>query len=97
MKFLKKLHKFDLLILDDFGLHAFDNQSRQALMDIIEDRHDRASTIFTSQIPVVNWYYTIGEWTIVDAILDRLVYSSHRIEPTVESLRKGKNLKDKIY
>ena len=62
-------------------------------MDIIEDRHDRASTIVTSQIPVSNWHDTIGEGTIADAILDRLVYSSHRIELTGESLRKGKKLK----
>jgi DNA replication protein DnaC len=93
IKFLKKLHSFDLLILDDFGLHAFDNQSRQALMDIIEDRHDRVSTLVTSQIPVANWHETIGEGTIADAILDRLVYSSHRIELSGESLRKRKKLK----
>ena len=62
-------------------------------MDIIEDRHDRASTLVTSQIPVASWHETIGEGTIADAILDRLVYSSHRIELSGESLRKRKKLK----
>lgn len=93
IKLLKRLHSFELLILDDFGLHAFDNQSRQALMDIIEDRHDRVATLVTSQIPVAKWHETIGEGTIADAILDRLVYSSHRIELSGESLRKRKKLK----
>lgn len=90
---LKKLHSFELLILDDFGLHVFDNQSRQALMDSIEDRHDRVSTLVTSQLPVDKWHETIDEGTIADAILERLVYSSHRIELSGESLPKGKKLK----
>lgn len=91
-KLLKKLQSFDVFIIDDFGLHAFDNNSRQALMDIIENRYDRASTIITSQIPVSAWHETIGEGTIADAILDRLVYSSHRIDLNGESLRKNKKL-----
>jgi DNA replication protein DnaC len=93
IKLLKKLQQPDLLIIDDFGLHPFDQNTRQALMDIIEDRYDRVSTIITSQIPVSNWHETIGEGTIADAILDRLVYSSHRIELSGESLRKNKLLK----
>jgi DNA replication protein DnaC len=86
---LKKLSKNNLLILDDFGLQAFDNHAREALMDIIDDRHTQSSTIVSSQIPVSAWYDIIGEGTIADAILDRLVNSSHRIDLKGESLRKG--------
>lgn len=87
-KELKKLTKYDVLILDDFGLQAFDNHAREALMDIIEDRFNTATTIVSAQIPVSAQYDTIGEGTIVDAILDRLVNSSHRIDLKGESLRK---------
>lgn len=93
IKLLKKMQRAQLLIIDDFGLHPFDNHSRGALMDIIEDRYDRVSTIITSQIPVSSWHEAIGEGTIADAILDRLVHSSHRIELQGESLRKSKKLK----
>lgn len=86
---LKKLLKIDLLILDDFGLQAFDNHAREALMDIIDDRFNHKSTIVASQIPVSAWYDIIGEGTIADAILDRIVNSSHRIDLKGESLRKG--------
>jgi len=88
-KELKKLMKLDLLILDDFGLQAFDIHAREALMDIIEDRFSNHSTIVSSQIPVSTWYDIIGEGTIADAILDRLVNSSHRIDLKGESLRKS--------
>lgn len=88
-KELKKITKVDLLILDDFGLQAFDNYARNALMDIIEDRFSSKSTIVSSQIPVSAWYDIIGEGTIADAILDRLVNSSHRISLKGESLRKN--------
>lgn len=88
-KELNKLMKINLLILDDFGLQAFDNHAREALMDIIEDRFNRQSTIVSSQIPVSTWYDIIGEGTIADAILDRLVNSSHRIDLKGESLRKA--------
>jgi len=89
LKELKKLNKVDLLILDDFGLQAFDKQARESLMDIIDDRHQSCSTIISSQIPVSVWYDIIGEGTIADAILDRIVNSSHRINLKGESLRKG--------
>lgn len=84
------LEKADLLILDDFGLNAFDNQDRQALMDIVETKHDRNSMIISTQIPVSGWHELIGEPTIADAILDRIVHSSHRIQLKGESLRKNK-------
>ena len=87
---LNKIVKMDLLILDDFGLQAFDNHAREALLDIIEDRFNKNSTIVASQIPVSKWKEIIGESTIADAILDRLVNSSHRIDLKGESLRKQK-------
>lgn len=89
LKELKKLNKTDLLVLDDFGLQAFDNHAREALMDIIDERFNTNSTIVCSQLPVSTWYDIIGEGTIADAILDRLVNSSHRIDLKGESLRKG--------
>src|SRR5690606_30439120 len=93
LKLLRRIQRSSLLIIDDFGLHPFDTYTRQAFMDIIEDRYDRSSIILTSQIPVSGWHETIGEGTIADAILDRLVYSSHRIELIGDSLRKNKKLK----
>ena len=89
LKELGKLLKADLLILDDFGLQSFDNHARETLMDIIDDRYNKAPTIISSQIPVSAWYDIIGEGTIADAILDRIVNSSHRIDLKGESLRKG--------
>lgn len=89
LKELNKLIKADLLILDDFGLQSFDNHAREALLDIIDDRYNKTSTIIASQIPVSAWYDIIGEGTIADAILDRIVNSSHRIDLKGESLRKG--------
>jgi DNA replication protein DnaC len=89
MKELQKLQKINILILDDFGLHAFDNYTREILMDIIDDRYKKTSTIISSQIPVSVWYDLIGEGTIADAILDRIINSSHRIDLKGESMRKG--------
>lgn len=87
-KFFEKLAKQNLLILDDFGLIHLEKQQQMDLMEIIEDRHGKASTIIASQLPVGSWYDVIGEETIADAILDRLVHSSYRIEIKGESLRK---------
>ncbi len=89
-KTILTIEKVNLLILDDFGLVSFDNQSRQALMDIVESKYNRTSIIISSQIPVSGWHELIGEGTIADAILDRIVYSSHRIQLKGESLRKNK-------
>lgn len=88
LKELKKLASLDLLILDDFGLQALDTAMREALLNIVQDRHNKKSTIIVSQIPVKKWYDLIGEATIADAILDRLVHSSHRIDLNGESYRK---------
>jgi DNA replication protein DnaC len=95
---LKKIERQDLLILDDFGLQPFDSQARGNLLDIIEDRHEKRSTIITSQIPVKQWYDIIGDKTIADAILDRIVHQSLRIELFGESLRKkNANMKNSIF
>lgn len=87
---LKRIERTDLLILDDFGMQAFDVQSRGILMDIIEDRHQKRSTMITSQLPVKGWHDVIGEKTVADAILDRLVLHSLRVELFGESIRKRK-------
>ncbi|MDZ7605333.1 MAG: IS21-like element helper ATPase IstB [Cyclobacteriaceae bacterium] len=87
-KFFEKLSKTNLLILDDFGLTHLEKQQQMDFMEMIEDRHGKASTIIASQLPVASWYDVIGEETIADAILDRLVHSSYRIEIKGESLRK---------
>ena len=88
IKEINKLEKQNLLILDDFGLKALDSMNRHAFMEIIEDRHGKQSTIIASQLPVEAWHQAIGEQTIADAILDRLVHSAHRIDIKGESMRK---------
>ena len=88
VSFFLKLAKTSLLILDDFGLTHLEKQQQLDLMEILEDRHGRHSTIIASQLPVASWFDIIGEATIADAILDRLVHTSHRIELKGESMRK---------
>ena len=88
-KVFEKIAKTNLLILDDFGLTYLEKQQQLDLMEIIEDRHSKASTIIASQLPVANWFDIIGEATIADAILDRLVHTSYRIELIGESMRKN--------
>jgi|ERR1035437_112784 DNA replication protein DnaC len=92
LKELAKLEKQDVILLDDFGLQALDSQNRITLLEIIEDRHNKGSVIVTSQIPVQGWYDIIGEKTIADAVLDRLIHQSHRIELHGESMRKKKSI-----
>ena len=88
-KLFDKIARMDVLIIDDFGLTPLNQQERIDLMELVEDRHTKKSTIITSQLPVKEWYDMIGDSTIADAILDRLVHSSHRIELKGESLRKN--------
>ena len=88
LKEVTKMEKQDLLIIDDFGIQPLDPQSRTILMEIIEDRHGKRSTIFTSQVPVNKWHEVIGEQTIADAILDRIIHDAHRLELKGESMRK---------
>ncbi|WP_313187185.1 IS21-like element helper ATPase IstB [Sphingobacterium siyangense] len=89
-KEIARIEKQDLLILDDFGLQSLDKPQRDLLMEIIEDRHNKKSTIIASQLPVSAWYEVIGEGTIADAILDRLVHGAHRLSLSGESMRKVK-------
>jgi DNA replication protein DnaC len=87
-KLMQNIAKANLLILDDFGLMHLEGQQQLDLMEIIEDRHSKASTIIASQLPVAGWFDVISEATIADAILDRLVHTSYRIELEGDSLRK---------
>lgn len=92
LKELAKIERHHLIVLDDFGLQLLDSQNRIALLEIIEDRHNKGSIIITSQLPVKSWYEIIGEKTIADAILDRLIHQSHRIELGGESMRRKRKL-----
>lgn len=89
-KFISRLKTVKLLIIEDFGLIPLDELARQALMEIVEFKYENASMIFTSQIPVKKWHELIGEPTIADAIMDRIIHSSHRINLKGGSLRKNK-------
>jgi len=88
MKFFDKIAKCKLLILDDFGLTNLHGQQQLDILEIIEDRHGKASTIISSQLPIGNWYEVFADKTIADAVLDRLVHSSYKIQLKGESLRK---------
>ncbi|MCK5137514.1 MAG: ATP-binding protein [Bacteroidales bacterium] len=90
MREINRIEKMDLLILDDFGLQQMDDQNRMAFLEIIEDRHGLKSTILSSQLPVSLWHDVIGEGSVADAILDRLVNGAHRVELMGDSLRKIK-------
>jgi len=85
---LRSLGAADLLILDDWGLEPLNAQARHDLLEILEARHGRKSTLVTSQVPVADWHGLIGQATYADAILDRLVHNAHRIELAGESLRR---------
>ncbi|WP_268225867.1 IS21-like element helper ATPase IstB [Sinomicrobium oceani] len=92
LKEMAKLERQHLLIFDDFGLQPLDNHNRMILMELIEDRNGKGSVIVTSQVPVKGWYDLIGDKTIADAIMDRLVHQSNRIELTGESMRRKKKI-----
>jgi DNA replication protein DnaC len=87
-KQIVRLAKQEIIILDDFGLEVLDTQSRLMLLEILEDRISRASTVLASQLPVKNWHAVIGEPTVADAICDRLIHSAHRISLQGGSMRK---------
>jgi DNA replication protein DnaC len=90
LKKIEKIQKQELLILDDFGLEHLDTENRLSLLEIIEDRYKISSTIFISQLPVKKWHDVIGDPTIADAILDRLVHNSIKIDlKSKESVRKN--------
>lgn len=86
--FLKQLAKAELLVLDDFGLTPLSDQSKRDLLEILDDRYDRSSTIVTSQLPVDQWHAFLADPTLADAILDRLVHNSYRVTLKGESMRK---------
>ena len=88
---LRQIAKVDLLILDDWGPETLTADQRRDLLEIIDDRHEMRSVIITSQVPIEQWYEIIGNPTIADAVLDRLVHNAYRIELTGESLRKKQN------
>ncbi len=89
---MSRLERQHLLILDDWGLQALDQNARLALLQIMEDRHGKAATIITSQLPVSNWHEYIGDPTLADAILDRLTHKAHRLELKGESMRRKQSL-----
>jgi len=87
-RLLKTIARVDLLVLDDWGLATLTAGERRDLLEILEDRHGRKSTIVTSQLPVDAWHAVIGDPTLADAILDRLVHNAHRLELRGDSMRK---------
>jgi DNA replication protein DnaC len=88
IKLLNQFEKTSLLILDDFGLAPMDQNTRLALLQILEDRYAKRSIIIASQIPIAKWHEAINEPTLADAIMDRLMANAHRFELKGESLRK---------
>lgn len=92
LKDVTRIEKQHLIILDDFGIQPFDAPARAALMELIEDRHNKGAIIITSQLPVSKWHDLIGEQTVADAILDRIIHNAHRLELKGESLRRRKEV-----
>jgi len=88
LKLLTSYAKTDLLVLDDYGLLELNQEQRHDLLEILEDRHGLKSTLVTSQLPVKHWHEQIGDPTLADAILDRLVHRAHKIQLKGESMRK---------
>ena len=88
LRLLRALGRADLLILDDWGLEPIDAAARHDLLEILEDRYGRRSTIVTSQVPVDRWHALIGDPTYADAVLDRLVHNAHRLDLEGDSLRR---------
>src|SRR5947207_2186801 len=89
-KLLRTLARVDLLILDDWGPEQLSAEQRRDLLEIFEDRYDTRSILITSQLPVSQWYEIIGDPTLADAILDRVIHNAYRIELKGESMRKLK-------
>ena len=85
---LQQLAKTDLLVLDDWGLEKMTLSQRNDLLEIMEDRHGLKSTLITSQLPITQWHKAIGDATLADAILDRLLHNSHKLKLKGESMRK---------
>lgn len=90
LKLLASFAKTDLLVLDDYGLEQLGREQRHDLLEILEDRHGLKSTLVTSQLPIDHWHEQIGDPTLADAILDRLVHCAHKIKLDGDSMRKKK-------
>jgi len=95
-KQLKLLAKVRLLIIDDWGLETLKPAQRNDLMEIMDDRHGNTSTMMISQLPTDQWYASIGDNTLADAILDRLMHNAHRLKLNGESMRKKQGLLDQV-
>ena len=93
---MKRFSKTHLLVLDDLGLAPLTDTERRDLLEVIEDRHGNTSTLITSQLPIENWHDHIGDPTIADAILDRLIHNAHRIQLKGGSMRKKQKLDDSV-
>ena len=91
-KEILKIARQDLIVFDDFGLKALDNESRLILLEILEDRYGKKSIIISTQLPVNKWHEIIGDSTIADAICDRVIHNSHFIELDGDSLRKKEKI-----
>ena len=91
LKLLKSIAGFHLLILDDWGLEPLSAAARHDLMEMMDDRYGQTTTLMTSQLPTEQWYQSIGDNTLADAILDRLMHNAHRINLKGESMRKKMN------
>jgi len=89
-RLLARLTRTQLLIIDDWGLAPLKDQERRDLLEVVEDRYERASTLITSQLPIKAWHEVIGDATLADAICDRLVHCAHRLELKGPSLREAK-------
>ena len=85
---LRSLLRIDLLIIDDWGTALLTDEERRDLFEIVEDRYDRRSTLIAAQLPVEHWHDIIGDPTLADAILDRLIHNAHTITLKGESMRK---------
>ncbi len=91
-KVMAAMAKTDLIILDDWGLAQFDDASRHDVLELLEDRHGRRATIVTSQFPIEHWHEAIGDPTLADAILDRLVHNAYKLALKGDSMRKARSI-----
>lgn len=89
LRLLKSIGQIELLILDDWGLAPLKDEQRRDVLEILEDRHSRKSTLIISQLPIANWHELIGDPTLADAILDRFVHNAHKISMKGDSMRKA--------
>ena len=92
-RLLLRLSRIDILVLDDFAMAPLKDSERRDFLELCDDRYQRRSTILTSQVPLAHWHEQIGDPTLADSILDRLVHNAYRLELSGESMRKKRNRK----